>query len=145
LIIEIAESMQRLLQQAADSLHKARKVLAISHIDADGISAMAIVIKTVERQGKDFLWRNIHQLNSETIYTVVDLVKESGADLVIFSDLGTGQMHLIQEHVVGKYGVDKVIVLDHHLPSEDRNDSSSVSDDVHLIEVNPCQHGYSGS
>ncbi|NHJ12839.1 MAG: DHH family phosphoesterase [Candidatus Thorarchaeota archaeon] len=139
------DSMHYLVDQATKAVRNSKKALAISHIDADGISALSIVITMLQREGIETTWRNIHQLNSETILEVVDLIQENNPDLVIFSDLGTGQMSLILEHVLPFAGVGYVVVLDHHLPSEERSDFSSILDDDRLIEINPCQHGLSGS
>ncbi len=144
-MIVLPDDMIELVDRAVGAIRNSRKVLAISHIDADGITAMAIVVEMIEREGKELTWRNIHQLNSETILTIDELIKEIKPDLVIFSDLGTGQIHLIQEYVVGKNDVEKVIVLDHHLPSGERVDSTQLLNNPDLIELNPCQHGFSGS
>ncbi|MHA2042354.1 MAG: hypothetical protein ACW975_10870, partial [Candidatus Thorarchaeota archaeon] len=115
----LPNSMQSEISEAVEVIRASRKVLAISHIDADGISALSIVVKMLEREGKEVVWKNIHQLNSETILDVGELIKENNPDLLVFSDLGTGQMELIQKHVVSRGKVQQIIVLDHHLPHED--------------------------
>ncbi len=137
--------MQELVFQAASVITNSRKALAISHIDADGITALAIIVQMMERQKIDHVWRNIHQLNSETIHDVTELIREVRPDTVIFSDLGTGQMHLIEQEVINKNGVKHVLVLDHHLPADDRSEWHHEMVESNIIEVNPCQHGYSGS
>jgi len=144
-MIAVPDEMTHLIDRAVVAIREATNILAISHIDADGITAMAIVVEMLQREGKKHTWRNIHQLNSETIITIKDIVKEIKPDLVILSDLGTGQFHLIQEYLLGKNGVSKIIVLDHHLPSGERKDSTILLDDPNSIEINPCQHGLSGS
>jgi len=137
--------MQELFQKAADALHGANQVLALSHIDADGITSMAIVVETISRISKPHIWRNIHQINSESIFEVVDLVKESSPDVVIFSDFGSGQIQLIQDHILKMDSVKHVIVLDHHIPPDDRTKLSEEALSSNLIELNPIQHGISGS
>ncbi|MFW9848459.1 MAG: DHHA1 domain-containing protein [Candidatus Thorarchaeota archaeon] len=144
-MIELPLEMKQELERAADKLRTAKQVLALSHIDADGITSMAIVIETLRRLGKQHTWRNIHQINSESIIEVVDLVKESKPDVVVFSDFGSGQIHLIKEHIIGLESVDSVIVLDHHIPPDDRASHDNFSEKENLIEINPCQHGLSGS
>ncbi|MFX1368273.1 MAG: hypothetical protein ACFFAY_06735, partial [Promethearchaeota archaeon] len=52
---------------------------------------------------------------------------------------------LIEEHILPVKSVKHVIVLDHHLPSNERSDLSDILNDDSLIEINPCQHGMSGS
>ncbi|MHA2071940.1 MAG: DHH family phosphoesterase, partial [Candidatus Thorarchaeota archaeon] len=133
--------MQSEISEAVEVIRASRKVLAISHIDADGISALSIVVKMLEREGKEVVWKNIHQLNSETILDVGELIKENNPDLLVFSDLGTGQMELIQKHVVSRGKVQQIIVLDHHLPHEDTDEGRSVEK---VIEINPTQHGLDG-
>jgi RecJ-like exonuclease len=133
--------MQTKIEEAVEAIRASRKVLAISHIDADGISALSIIVRMLEREGKEVVWRNIHQLNSETIIDVGELIKENKPDLLVFSDLGTGQMELIQNYIVSKGSVDQIIVLDHHLPHE--NATREENDDL-VIEINPNQHELDG-
>lgn len=133
--------MQVRIAEAVEAIRASRKVLAISHIDADGISALSIIVKMLEREGKDVVWRNIHQLNSETIVDVEELIKENKPDLLIFSDLGTGQMALIRNAIVSKGVVEQIIVLDHHLPHDDLEKDKTVDS---VIEINPNQHELDG-
>ncbi len=137
--------MRDLYERAANALRNAKQVLAISHIDADGITSMAIVIETITRLGKPHIWRNIHQINSESIFEVIDLVKESSPDVIVFSDFGSGQIHLIQEHILTVDSLKHVIILDHHIPPDERTKLNEEALTSNLIEVNPIQHGISGS
>jgi RecJ-like exonuclease len=141
----LPEGMATNLSRAVDSLKSSSSVLAISHIDADGITALAIIVAMLQRLGKKHEWRNIHQLNSETILEVKELVEQHNPDLVIFSDLGTGQKYLINEHIIGMEGVNNIIILDHHLPQDDDSDEAEDDQSNSLIEINPSQHGLSGS
>ncbi|MHA1934772.1 MAG: DHHA1 domain-containing protein [Candidatus Thorarchaeota archaeon] len=143
-MIELPKEMEELLHHGTDAIRQAKKVLAISHIDTDGISALSIIVTMLVRGSKDHYWRPIHQLNSETILEVVELVQEHRPDVVVFSDLGTGQIHLIEEHIIGKNGVEKVIILDHHLPPGKDSDRRE-DHDGSLIEINPTHHGLNGS
>ncbi|TFG34354.1 DHH family phosphoesterase [Candidatus Thorarchaeota archaeon] len=134
-----------MLEEAAEITKKAKKVMAFSHIDADGITALAIIIKTLEREGKEFDWKNIHQINSESILEIRTKISEYQPDLVIFTDFGTGQIDLIREFVIPIQGVNHVIILDHHLPQEESPDDAKTYSNTRLIEINPCQHDISGS
>ena len=138
------KAMRELFQRAAKAIEESSRILAVSHIDTDGITSLAIVISMLQRAEKTLHWQNIHQLNSDTILEVKQLVKEHKPDLVIFSDLGTGQMHLIEEHIAPE-NVEKIIVLDHHLPSDTRKQLLENSEQNKIIEINPCQHNLSGS
>ena len=140
----IPETMGPLILQAAKKVRSAERVFAFSHIDADGISALAIIALMLEREGKEFEWKNVHQINSESIIQIDDDIRNYQPDLVIFSDFGSGQIELVKKYVLGIDGVESVIILDHHLPP---NNHSDISEEVasRLIEINPCQHGMSGS
>ena len=137
--------MGKLLLEAAKEVRESKRVFAFSHIDADGISALAIISLMLEREEKEFEWKNVHQINSESILQIEEDVRKYKPDLVIFSDFGTGQMSLVQKHIVGIEGVKSVIVLDHHLPPKGIEKSTKENTPSKLIEVNPHQHGMSGS
>ncbi len=141
----IPESMGNLLLRAAKEVKKAKRVFAFSHIDADGISALAIVSLMLEREKKDFEWKNVHQINSESIIQVEEDIRKYEPDLVIFSDFGTGQMDLVMNHIHEIDTVNSVIVLDHHLPSNDFGEDYQQASSSKMIEINPWQHGISGS
>ncbi len=137
--------MGKSLLQAAKEVRNAERVFAFSHIDADGISALAIVSLMLEREEKEFEWKNVHQINSESIVQIKEDIRKYNPDLVIFSDFGTGQMSLIEENILGIEGVSSVIVLDHHLPTDGLTEPRVGNASTQLIEVNPHQHGMSGS
>lgn len=139
------DSLRDQVKRAAVAIRDSTRVLAVSHIDADGIASLAIVVTMLERLSKDVSWRNIHQLNSETILDVKRLVAEVRPDLVIFSDFGSGQMSLVRESILGEPGVGAIVVLDHHIPSDEQADSWLEGNTHGIIEVNPCQHGMVGS
>jgi RecJ-like exonuclease len=139
------DSLRDQMNRAARAISNSTKVLAVSHIDADGITSLAIVVTMLERLGKKVSWNNIHQLSSETILDVKELVGEFRPDLVLFSDLGSGQMSLIRENIQGQPGVDSIVVLDHHIPSDEQADSWLDGNAQGIVEVNPCQHGMVGS
>ncbi|MBY8997794.1 MAG: DHH family phosphoesterase, partial [Candidatus Thorarchaeota archaeon] len=141
----IPESMGELLLDAAKEVRKSKRVFAFSHIDADGISALAIITLMLEREEKEFEWKNVHQINSESIVQMEEDIRKYKPDLVILSDFGTGQIELVKQHLVSIESVKSVIILDHHLPPNDSPES--MQDDIpsKLIEVNPGLHGLSGS
>ncbi len=143
LLETIPSEMRERLVSAAEVIRTASKIVAISHIDADGITSLAVVIQTLTRARLTPVWRNIHQLNSETIKEVRDLVRESRPDLVIFSDLGTGQKQLIVDLVASEDYIRRAIILDHHLPQD--STSSGQTRDERIIEINPHNHGLDGS
>jgi single-stranded-DNA-specific exonuclease len=141
----VPSSMLELLTEAAEQTEQSRRVMAFSHIDADGISALAIIITSLERERKQFEWRNIHQINSETIIEIRTEIENYKPDLVIFSDFGTGQIELIRNHIVTLEAIEHVIVLDHHLPQDKVSEGQGLISSEKLIEINPCHHGLNGS
>ncbi len=145
LLESIPETMDELLVRASRLVKKSKKVYAFSHIDADGITALAIVALMLEREGKEFEWKNIHQITSESILQIEEEIRTYKPDLVILSDFGTGQIDLVKNHIVGIEGLDSVIILDHHLPTNDEVTSEQVVTTNTLVEINPSQHGLSGS
>ncbi len=145
LLESIPEKMGELLVDASKIVEKSRKVYAFSHIDADGISALAIIALMLEREEKEFEWKNIHQINSESILLIEEEVRKYGPDLVIFSDFGTGQIELVKKHILSIDGLKSIIILDHHLPPNEDNISGHTSWTETLIEINPSQHSLSGS
>jgi RecJ-like exonuclease len=140
----IPETMGVLLVEASKIVKESKKAYAFSHIDADGISALAIIAFMLEREGKNFEWKNIYQINSESILQIEEEVRNYKPDLVIFSDFGTGQIELVKKHILGIEGLEEIIILDHHLPTIE-SDNESSQDIEGLIEINPSQHGMSGS
>jgi len=144
LLESIPEKMGELLVEASKIVKKSKKVYAFSHIDADGIAALAIITQMLEREGKDFDWKNIHQINSETIIQIEEEVRKYSPDLVIFSDFGTGQIELVKSHITGIEGLNDIIILDHHLP-QDEESNQRYTPTERLVEINPSQHGLSGS
>ncbi|MFW9868197.1 MAG: DHHA1 domain-containing protein [Candidatus Thorarchaeota archaeon] len=145
LLESIPEKMEELLVEATKLVRKSKKVYAFSHIDADGISALAIITLMLDREGKEYEWKNIHQINSESILHIEDEVRAYKPDLVIFSDFGTGQIELVKNHIVDIEELNSVIILDHHLPTNDEIQTETDNSTNSLIEINPSQHGLSGS
>lgn len=85
------------------------EIRLISHYDADGIASAAIMVRALAREGKSFHLSLINQLNENFLK---DLGRE-GRRMIIFTDLGSGYLENIQNHLM-KDGDTKVIVLDHH-------------------------------
>jgi single-stranded-DNA-specific exonuclease len=117
--------MQAVLQEAVHLLktHRKGKISLVSHLDADGIAAVSILSKALDREGI------CHTVTCVKLDQIPDV---EPADLILFSDLGSGQLnHLSHLDHYAK------IILDHHPPLE-----CSVHNAVH---VNPNLSGYDGS
>jgi len=96
-----------LCRSPAKVIKTKKNLLVVSHVDADGLTAAAIVCTALERCGLDFQPKFFRQLDEAAINEVAD----QGADLVIFTDLGSGMISQIC-----KCGLSAVIA-DHHKPA----------------------------
>jgi single-stranded-DNA-specific exonuclease len=86
------------------SLPTSTKIRVVSHYDADGISAAGILCTALYNQGYDFhasLMRNPFDKGFKRL-------AEEQNELIIFSDMGSGQIETIEKLNT------KVIILDHH-------------------------------
>ena len=103
---------------------KKTKIRVISHYDADGISSAAIICKALYRAGYDFhatLMRNPFDKG------LAKVSKEEN-NLIIFSDMGSGQIATIEKMEC------KSIIIDHHQYLK-----KTTSDNVLQINANLCK------
>ena len=110
--MEIVEQLEGLVKGAVDAAGVIRSfpgtVRVVSHYDADGIASAAILVKSLEREGKEFRVSFVKQLSEE----IVKEVGEGSEMLVVFSDLGSGFLSEISGHLLGRGK--RVVILDHH-------------------------------
>jgi RecJ-like exonuclease len=105
------------------SFPKHTLVRVISHYDADGISAAAVLCRALYRAGYDFhtsLMRNPFDKGLKRV-----LQEEN--DLVLFSDMGSGQIETLEKFSC------KVVVFDHHQVVK-----SDVADNILQVNANLC-------
>ena len=92
------------LSSAADVVKGHDSVHIFSHHDADGISAAAILAKTMVRAGKEFKLTLFRTLNDETMGTV----RNCGSGCIIIADMGVSYIDALES-------IDSdIVVLDHH-------------------------------
>jgi single-stranded-DNA-specific exonuclease len=96
-----------LCKSPAEVIKTKKNLLVVSHVDADGLTAAAIVCTALERRGLDFQPKFFRQLDEAALNEVAD----HGADLVIFTDLGSGMIQQICDHRL------LAVVADHHKPA----------------------------
>ncbi|HUI39889.1 MAG TPA: DHH family phosphoesterase [Methanothrix sp.] len=99
--------VQELCRKAAGEIRKHQDVLVVSHVDADGLTSAAVICTALQRLGIDYKPLFFRQLDGTALGQVADL----GADLVIFTDLGSG---MVKE--ICSLGL-QAVVADHHKPS----------------------------
>src|SRR3989344_5851629 len=107
--MDIYEKFNEELKAAAEAFKKIDKkdvIRVISHLDADGISACAIMIKLLNNDNRKYSISIVQQLNNAVL---AQLASEQYGCFV-FTDIGSGVISDIKELLNGK----KVIVLDHH-------------------------------
>jgi len=109
--------------RVSKKLAKENNFLVVSHHDADGITACAIIVNLLKKLNKDVDFKIIRQLDSVTI----DEVNTPGRTL-IFTDMGSGQISLLRSR-----GIDRFYIIDHHPPEADYEN-----------QVNPHFYGYDG-
>jgi RecJ-like exonuclease len=96
--------LARLCTIASEEIRRKKDLLVVSHVDADGLTASAIVCTALERLALDYRPLFFKQLDASALNQVAD----QGADLVIFTDLGSGMVGEICS-----LGL-KAVIADHH-------------------------------
>ena len=99
----------------------------ISHRDADGITAGAILAKAIAREGGNFHLSIVKQLGEDLIKELADEKQK----IYVFSDLGSGSIRLIEKYLSNA----SVVIADHHPPED-----GEIKSDSHIL-VNPTQFG----
>ncbi|MCK4996558.1 MAG: DHH family phosphoesterase, partial [Thermoplasmatales archaeon] len=120
------DNLEKLSKKAAEiilSLPKSTRIRVISHYDADGITSAAIICKALHRAGYNFhatLMRNPFDKGLER-------VSKEDNELIIFLDMGSGQIETIEKMEC------KSIIIDHHQYLKKKT-----SKDVLQINANLC-------
>ncbi|HPW72832.1 MAG: DHH family phosphoesterase [Methanothrix sp.] len=128
-----ARSMRRfdelnlLCKGCGDLICKHKEISVVSHVDADGLTAAAIICTALKRRNIEYKPLFFRQLDEAAL----DEVADQGADLVIFTDLGSGMIQEISDRRLD------AIVADHHKPQ----DCSSQP----LAHINPHLVGADGA
>jgi len=89
----------------ASKLKKQDEVLVITHVDADGITSGSIALTALGRAGVECSIRFVKQLDEKAVEEIASLGK-----FVWFTDLGSGQIDLIEKHGI------ECVITDHHIP-----------------------------
>ncbi|MBN2014647.1 MAG: DHH family phosphoesterase [Candidatus Altiarchaeota archaeon] len=111
------------IKRFSGDLSREDDLLVVSHHDADGITACAIMVDLFHKLGKEVDFLVLKQLDSTTIGKIVDADKT-----IVFTDMGSGQLTLLKENEIEDF-----YVIDHHPPEE-----------KHERQINPHFYGYDG-
>ncbi len=117
------------LKKGVKTLRKGREgnILIYTHIDTDGINSRVILEELMNKLNIEAEFRFLKQLGKDTI----DTIPFEDYDLIIFADLGSGQINLIKEKLNEiKSKQPTIIILDHHLISK-----TKIPDNI--ININP--------
>lgn len=120
------------IEKAVDRFRKwdkSKTIQIISHLDADGISACAILTKILNAENRKYSISILQQLARDK----VEEIAKQNYGYVIFADLGSGQIKDIVELLKEK----EVLILDHHQPEE--------AEAENVTHVNPHLNGIDGS
>ena len=107
---------------------KSTRIRVISHYDADGITAAAIISKALHRAGYDFhttLMRNPFDKGLER-------VSKENNELIIFTDMGSGQIETIEQFKC------KAIIIDHHQYLKEETSEN-------ILQINANLNGINGN
>ena len=129
--LELPGEMIEKLEAAANLIKgTSLPVRIISHYDADGLTAAAVLSAALIRMNKRFQTSLMHGLEPKSkLFTEL---KDYPENLKIFSDMGSGQLGEI-EKLDGW-----CVILDHHKPQRD-------SDANNVLHINAHLFGYNGS
>lgn len=103
-----------------------KTVRIISHLDADGISAAAIMARALERENFNFSISIFNQLDEENCLALAN----EDFEQYIFTDLGSGKISMMNKKLRDK----KIIILDHHEPEDTKPNKG-------IFHVNPRSFG----
>ncbi len=121
------------VKEAADSFNKIDKremIRVISHLDADGISACAILTKALNNDNRRYTISIIQQIDRN----ILDDLSKENYNYFVFTDLGSGQINEIAKTLNKK----RVFIIDHHHPQ-------TLEKTNNIVHVNPHLFGIDGS
>lgn len=116
----IAKEILRIAKQG-------KKILVVTHLDADGLTSGSIAFAALSRKGADVTVRSVADLDLKT----VEDLKAQGFDYYIFTDLGSSLVKELEEAFDGHF-----LQIDHHQLAE--------SDLAHPSVINAWQFGFDG-
>jgi len=125
----MAEQLRKLSKQAAAIIHSLPQttcIRVISHYDADGITAAAILFQALYREGYD-----VHVSLMRNPFTKgLERVRQEENEVVIFADMGSGQLNMIEQFSGTS------IIIDHHQALTQKTSKNILQINAHLCGIN---------
>jgi single-stranded-DNA-specific exonuclease len=118
------EQLRKRARECAQVLERLDEIMVVSHIDADGLASAGIICRALDKMEKGYDVIIVKKLDSSVLQEV------SGAEGVIFTDLGSGNLDLLDD-----FGP-VCIIADHHQPA-------GTSETV--FHLNPHLAGFNGA
>jgi len=119
----LPHNFSKKVKSAAELLEEHATTRVISHYDADGITAASIMTSALKRAGVGVQTTVMKSLERNA----VEQIAKEGNELVIFCDMGSGQIESVEEMGTA------VIVLDHHKPL--RESKTVIQLNPHFFEL----------
>ncbi|HZY46237.1 MAG TPA: DHH family phosphoesterase [Candidatus Bathyarchaeia archaeon] len=110
-----SQSERRLeLERAADltasvikeAASKDSTILAVTHFDADGLTAGAIAFESIKRLNTTVHLRIVENLSDKTLQEIASI----DADFIVFTDIGSGYLDLVSQILKNR----EIVIADHH-------------------------------
>ncbi len=120
--------LEKTCDKASEEIKRSKSLVVASHVDADGLTSAGIACTALERLGKSYEPHFFKQLDGPALEQVAD----RGADLVIFTDLGSGMLQEISDLKL------RSVIADHHKPTP-------APDTRDIIHINPHLAGADGA
>ncbi|MEM3108310.1 MAG: DHH family phosphoesterase [Candidatus Bathyarchaeia archaeon] len=118
---------ERVGSQIRDGAREGLRFLVVSHFDADGLAAGAIMAKALLRWGASIHVRVAKQLDEATLKSMKPIER----DVTVFSEIGSGYLSLTA-------ALDEpIFILDHHPPAGAEAGHG-------ITHLNPMDYGFDG-
>ena len=115
-----------------DTLKKEGIIRIITHLDTDGMSSAAILIKALRDMYQQFSVRVVKQLEDKLVEQLFNEVKKQKCKAVFFLDLGSNKI----EKILSLANFCQVVILDHH-DIEKKEFLDYLKDNPNVLFVNP--------
>ena len=125
-MLRVSEAVRRF-----KAIEKGASIRIVAHLDSDGITACAILVKLLTDLQRPYSVSIVKQVTRDLIVELADEPHQH----YIFADLGSYALSWIEEEMVDK---EAVFILDHHEPERLSTPASNI------IFVNPYSHGLNG-